>query len=117
MKKFKLLALIVSLLSILPVNAEYCTHVRASHILLKTEKEANEMIDYLNKGVSFGELARNFSACPSKVSDGDLDYFSRGQMVWAFENKAFSMKKGEISQPVKTQYGWHIIKVTDKICK
>ena len=117
MKNLKIVILLVSLFLGLSVQAEYCSSVRASHILVKTEKEAKQILEYINKGVDFGELARGFSLCPSKKNDGDLNYFSRGQMVKPFEDKAFSMQKGEISEPVQTQFGWHIIKVTDKICE
>ena len=108
---------VICLLVTMSANAEYCSSVRARHILVKTEKEAYQILAYINKGVDFGELARGFSLCPSKRNGGDLDYFSRGQMVKPFEDKAFSMQKGEVSEPVQTQFGWHIIKVTDKICK
>ena len=116
-KKFKYIILLIYLLSFLSVNSEECFAVKASHILLRTENEANQVLDYINKGVDFGELARGFSLCSSKKEDGDLGYFYRGQMVKPFEEKAFSMQKGEISEPVKTQFGWHIIKVVDKLCK
>jgi peptidyl-prolyl cis-trans isomerase C len=87
--------------------------VRASHILVKTEQEANDLLKQIKTGKDFGELAKNCSDCPSKRQGGDLGFFSRGQMVKEFENAAFSMSKGEVSNPVKTQFGYHLIKVTD----
>ncbi|MGM0641710.1 MAG: peptidylprolyl isomerase [Thermotogota bacterium] len=88
--------------------------VQASHILVKTEEKANEIKEKLNSGESFEELAKEFSECPSKQQGGDLGNFSKGQMVPEFENVAFNMEEGNISDPVKTQFGYHIIKLTDK---
>lgn len=87
--------------------------VRASHILVKTEDEANSILFDLKNGKSFEESARLKSLCPSKKNGGDLGWFSRGKMVKDFENAAFSLAKGELSKPIKTQFGWHIIKLTD----
>jgi len=89
--------------------------VRASHILVDTEEKANEILEDITDGLSFEEAAEQFSSCPSKSAGGDLGQFGRGQMVKEFEDAAFSMKKGEISEPVKTQFGYHIIKLTDHI--
>lgn len=89
--------------------------VRASHILVDTEEKANEILEDLTDGLSFEEAAQQYSSCPSKSAGGDLGQFGRGQMVKEFEDAAFSMKKGEISDPVKTQFGYHIIKLTDHI--
>ena len=88
--------------------------VRASHILVKTEEEANDLLAKLNEGADFGELAEEHSLCPSKRDGGDLGYFGKGMMVKPFEDAAFSMEAGEVSQPVETQFGWHLIKLTDK---
>ncbi len=87
--------------------------VKASHILLKTEMDANSTLFDLKNGKSFEEMAKAKSLCPSGKRGGDLGWFGRGQMVKEFESAAFSLGKGEISRPVKTQFGWHIIKVVD----
>lgn len=84
--------------------------VRCAHILVKTEQEAKQIVDQLNKGVKFSDLAMEKSLCPSGKRGGDLGVFGRGKMVREFENAAFSLQKGEVSQPIRTQFGWHIIK-------
>jgi len=86
--------------------------VRASHILVETEEKAKELLKEIEAGKDFGELAQEYSSCPSKRDGGDLGYFGKGTMVKPFEEAAFALKKGEVSQPVETQFGWHIIKVT-----
>jgi len=89
--------------------------VRAAHILVKTEEEAKQILEILAQGnKDFEQIAKERSNCPSGRKGGDLGYFGRGQMVREFENAAFNLKKGEVSQPVKTQFGWHVIKMTDK---
>ena len=88
--------------------------VRASHILVKEESEANDILKEINNGLSFEEAAKKYSQCPSASIGGDLNYFTKGKMVPEFEQAAFSLDKDEISAPVKTQFGYHIIKVTDK---
>ena len=97
--------------------------VRASHILLKTEgkddaevkKKAEELLAKVKAGADFAKLAtENSEDDASKVKGGDLDFFPKGQMVPEFDKVAFSLKPGEISDLVKSQYGYHIIKVTDK---
>ena len=97
--------------------------VRASHILLKTEgkddaavkKQAEDLLAKVKGGADFAQLATTLSEDDtSKVKGGDLDFFGKGSMVPEFDKVAFSMKPGEISDLVKTQYGYHIIKVTDK---
>ena len=89
--------------------------IKASHILMDTESEAIDVINMLNNGDDFAELAKNKSTGPSGPSGGDLGWFKRGQMVPPFEKAAFSLNKNEISQrPVQTQFGWHVIKVFDK---
>tara|TARA_Y100000310_G_scaffold130047_1_gene129222 strand:- start:5630 stop:5911 length:282 start_codon:yes stop_codon:yes gene_type:complete len=85
----------------------------ASHILVKTHDQALEIKEKLNNGESFEELAKNNSTCPSKKRGGNLGWFSRGQMVKEFEKATFNLKKNQISEPVKTQFGWHIIKLND----
>ena len=89
--------------------------IKASHILMDTESEAIDVINMLNNGDDFAELAKNKSTGPSGPSGGDLGWFKRGQMVPPFEKAAFSLSKNEFSQrPVQTQFGWHVIKIFDK---
>jgi peptidyl-prolyl cis-trans isomerase D len=97
--------------------------VRASHILLKTEgkdeaavrKQAEELLAKARAGADFGKLASQFSEDDvSKAKAGDLDYFNKGQMVPEFDKVAFELTPGQISDLVKTQYGFHIIKLIDK---
>ena len=89
--------------------------IKASHILIDTESEAIDVINMLNDGDDFAQLAKNKSTGPSGPSGGDLGWFKRGQMVPPFEKAAFSLNKNEISQrPVQTQFGWHVIKIFDK---
>ncbi len=88
--------------------------VRASHILVKEEGTAKKVIEELNSGVDFEQAAKTYSTCPSKQRGGDLGFFGKGKMVKEFEDAAFAMEKGKVSEPVKTQFGYHIIKVTDK---
>ena len=85
---------------------------RASHILVKTEEQAKEILLKIQKGESFTKLAEQYSLCPSKNSGGSLGEFGKGQMVKEFEKAVFSAKKGELVI-VKTQFGWHVIKVED----
>lgn len=87
--------------------------IRASHILVNTKAEADKILNRLRAGARFEDLARKHSQCPSGRKGGDLGYFGRGQMVKPFEEAAFSMQKGQISQPVQTQFGYHLIMVTD----
>ena len=88
--------------------------VAARHILVKTAAEAVAIKKELDNGGSFEYYAQKYSMCPSARNGGFLGYFGRGQMVPEFEKKAFSMNVGEISAPVRTDYGWHIIQVVDK---
>ncbi len=100
--------------------------VRASHILIKIDPQANEsqkatskkkMQEIQNKlknGEDFAALAKEFSQCPSSAKNGDLGYFGRGNMVKPFEEVSFALKTGEVSDIVETQFGYHLIKVTDK---
>jgi len=86
--------------------------VRASHILVAKQGQALEIKKKLDGGADFRKLAEQFSTCSSKNKGGDLGFFARGKMVKEFEKAVFSMKIGEISDPVKTQFGYHIIKRT-----
>ena len=88
--------------------------VSAAHILVKGEGKAKELLGRINSGENFAELAREFSECPSGKRGGELGYFGRGQMVRKFELAAFNAEKGSVVGPVKTQFGWHLIKVLDK---
>lgn len=89
--------------------------VKASHILVKSEEKAQEVAKKLIAGGDFAALAKEYSEDPgSKDKGGVLGYFGRGQMVKEFELVAFTMQKGETSQPVKTQFGYHIIRVDDR---
>ena len=84
--------------------------IHCAHILVKTEQEARLLLDQLNKGESFSKLAMSKSLCPSGKKGGDLGTFGRGRMVREFERAAFELQKGQVSQPVKTEFGWHLIK-------
>ncbi len=91
------------------------SQIKASHILVKTEDEANKVLARLKKGEKFEEIARKESLDKGSAKNGgDLGYFTRGQMVPEFEKAASELKAGEISKPVKSNYGFHIIRVTDK---
>jgi len=87
--------------------------VNASHILVKTETEALAIMNDIRHGKGFEELAMQKSLCPSRKKGGSLGWFSRGQMVKEFENAAFAGKKGQIIGPVKTQFGFHVIRIDD----
>lgn len=89
-------------------------NVTASHILVETSEKAEEVLKEINEGLDFAEAAQKYSSCPSKNSGGNLGQFGRGQMVVEFEDAVFSMKIGEISSPVKTQFGYHLIQLNAK---
>ncbi len=86
------------------------TKVHCCHILVKTQTEANTVKARLDKGEKFGEIAKQVSLCSSAKKGGDLGTFTRGKMVKEFEKAAFALEKGQVSGPVKTQFGYHIIK-------
>jgi len=93
---------------------EYPIEVKASHILIQDEATAKDVLERVKQGESFADLAKQYSEDPgSKDKGGDLGYFKRGVMVPAFEKTAFSLEVGEISDLVKTDFGYHIIKVED----
>ncbi len=93
---------------------EEITKVKASHILVSSESEAKALKSEIDEGASFEELAKKYSKCPSGKNGGDLGYFRRGQMVKEFENAAFDTEINKVSDPIKTQFGYHLIKVYDK---
>ena len=86
----------------------------ASHILVAEEDKANEIYEKVKNGEDFASLAKEFSTCPSKEKGGELGTFTRGQMVKEFEDAVFNDEVGAITEPVKTQFGYHIIKINDK---
>lgn len=89
--------------------------VKASHILVQDEKTAKEVKAKLDKGEDFAKLAKEYSQDPGSAQNGgDLGFFGPGKMVPEFEEAAYKLKKGEVSEPVKSSFGYHIIKVTDK---
>jgi peptidyl-prolyl cis-trans isomerase C len=87
--------------------------VHARHILVATEAEAKEVAERLKKGEDFATVAKEKSKDPG-AEGGDLGFFTRGQMLKPFEDAAFALEVGQISEPVQTQFGWHIIKVEEK---
>lgn len=89
--------------------------VHARHILVRTEAEAQELKAKLDAGADFAELAKEYSLDGSAQNGGDLGYFGKGRMVQPFEDAAFALEPGEISEPVQTQFGYHLIKVEDRI--
>lgn len=94
---------------------EYQPEIRASHILVEDEAKAKEIKAKLDAGEDFAELAKENSTDPgSAANGGDLDFFGQGAMVPEFEEAAYALEVGEISDPVQSQHGWHIIKVTEK---
>ncbi len=111
-------------------NAKQLEQVRASHILIKphtadpntdpneakatAKAKAEDLLKQIKDGADFAELARANSDCPSSKQGGDLNFFARGQMTPAFEEAAFALKPGQVSDVVETQFGYHIIKVTDR---
>jgi peptidyl-prolyl cis-trans isomerase C len=92
--------------------------VRARHILVESEEEANKLLADIKGGADFAELAKTKSKDPSAAAGGgDLGYFTKEQMVPEFAEVAFKMSPGQLSNPVKSQFGWHLIKVEDKRTK
>jgi peptidyl-prolyl cis-trans isomerase C len=88
--------------------------VHARHILVETEDEAKAVEEELKKGADFAELAKKKSKDPGASDGGDLGFFTKDQMVPEFSNVAFALEPGKVSDPVKTQFGWHVIKVEEK---
>ena len=89
--------------------------VRAKHILMEVEEKCKEVLEMIRSGAkTFEDAAKEHSTCPSSAKGGDLGEFTRGQMVKEFENAAFDAEIGDIVGPVKTQFGYHLIKVEAK---
>lgn len=88
------------------------TKIRASHILVEKQSQAIKVAEELKAGGNFSEIAKKYSTCPSGKRGGDLGQFGRGQMVKEFEQAAFALKPGQVSDPVKSPFGYHIIKRT-----
>lgn len=84
--------------------------IHCAHILVKTEKEAQSVLDKLKNGEKFANIANEVSLCPSRKRGGDLGTFGRGRMVREFERAAFTLQKGQVSGIVKTKFGYHVIK-------
>ncbi|TPV45982.1 peptidylprolyl isomerase PrsA [Bacillus dicomae] len=96
------------------LKENYKPEIKASHILVKDEATAKKVKEELGQGKSFEELAKQYSEdTGSKEKGGDLGFFGAGKMVKEFEDAAYKLKKDEVSEPVKSQFGYHIIKVTD----
>ncbi len=98
-------------------NAEPTREYNASHILVATEEEARALIEQLENGADFAELAKEKSTGPSGAQGGSLGWFSKGMMVQPFEDAVIKMEPGTISEPVQTQFGWHVIKLNDSRVK
>jgi peptidyl-prolyl cis-trans isomerase C len=88
--------------------------VHAAHILVKKEDDAKSLLARIEAGESFSDLAKKCSDCPSGRKGGDLGWFGTGQMAREFEEAAFKGAKGCVVGPVKTQFGWHLIKILDQ---
>ncbi len=89
--------------------------VKASHLLVATKEKAEEIKQDIEAGkTTFAEAAGKYSKCPSGAQGGDLGFFGKGAMVPEFEQAAFILDVGKVSEPIKTQFGWHLIVVTDK---
>ena len=95
--------------------AKEITQVCASHILVPTEMDAIKLKSQIKSYEDFKYYARIYSTCPSGRNGGSLGCFGRGQMVKPFENAAFNGNVGEVSDPVKTQFGYHLLWVTQKL--
>jgi len=85
-------------------------NIKARHILVEQEYEALDLLKKIQQGKSFEELAKSFSKCPSNQQGGDLGEFGRGRMVPSFEEAAFGLEVNQVSGPVRTQFGYHLIK-------
>ena len=86
----------------------------ARHILVDDEKLCNDLIEQINNGTDFGELAKKHSKCPSGQQGGDLGEFGPGAMVPEFDKVVFSAEIGKVQGPVKTNFGYHLIEITSR---
>ena len=121
MKKFLLIAILILGIIFITGNKiganmnQDFTQVSAKHILVSTQQEANDLKAKIESNeITFEEAAKKYSSCPSGQQGGDLGYFPRGMMVKPFEEAAFSADLDKVTNPVQTQFGWHLIKVTDR---
>ena len=119
----KILVLFVLILGVIFIGnlklgakmSEDFTQVRAAHILVKTESEAKDLRSKIVSGeMKFEDAAAQYSECPSGARGGDLGYFGRGMMVKEFEVPSFNEPVGTVTEPIQTQFGWHLIHVIDK---
>ena len=99
------------------LSLDQSTEYSAAHILLETEEHAQQMIKQLEEGAEFSALAREFSTGPSGPSGGDLGWFGEGVMVEPFFDAVSALEPGEVSKPVKTDFGWHVILLKDTRAK
>jgi peptidyl-prolyl cis-trans isomerase C len=83
--------------------------IKARHILVEQEFEASDLLKKIAEGAKFEDLAQKFSKCPSRARGGDLGEFGKGRMVPSFEEAAFALQVDEVSKPVRTQFGYHLI--------
>ena len=88
--------------------------VHAAHILVETQAKADQLLKDIKAGKKWDEIAKKESKCPSKAKSGDLGWFKKGMMAKEFEQAAFNGNKGEIVGPIKTQFGFHLIKIIDQ---
>lgn len=89
------------------------SEIRASHILVGSENEALDLKKKIKEGEKFAKVAKRFSKCPSGAEGGDLGFFGKGMMVPAFEEAAFKAPVNTVAGPVKTEFGYHLIQVTE----
>jgi hypothetical protein len=83
--------------------------IRASHILCQEEETVRNLHRQLTEGADFSTLAKEHSMCPSKLNGGDLGMFTEGMMVKPFEDASFALQVGQLSEPIQTNFGWHLI--------
>ena len=84
--------------------------IKCAHILVEKQSQALQLLEDIKSGKKFGAVAKDISTCPSAKKEGDLGYFTKGMMVKEFEDVAFKLEIGQVSDPVKTQFGYHLIK-------
>jgi peptidyl-prolyl cis-trans isomerase C len=94
--------------------AETITEVKASHLLVETKEQAETIRQEIMTGKPFSTAAQENSKCPSGAYGGELGFFSRGRMVPEFEKAAFELPVGEVSEPIQTQFGWHLLIVSER---